>query len=540
MKKILSILLASLMLISVLTACNGGGNGETTESTTPVGTTDPDNGEETPVEFAYWMNYSFEKVIATDKVPAENKRDTSITIYMAKGEKEGATLSVYTANRISGAKLVVTEKPDDVTVDLYKQHTQKIGKKEFPDGLSIVSDSMLLKRDSVQSYLATVGTTKDTAAGDKTIKIELHDNGGNVLAKFEIIAHVWNITFSENYTYDTATDLEEDIIAKYEGVKYGSDVPEEIAAFEEKYVAYYEKLLEYRMSAYNLPYDILDPRADAYMSDPRVSTFQIPTDVEDDVLVAYYNKVKSNPVWLEKAYAYPKDEPRDKEMYDDVIAAATRIKNLCPELKIVVPFFVNPMYDSTRDAIDIQAEYLDILCAKSKCFYDRTFAEKIADKHANGEVLWCYVCWEPGYPYTNLYVDEKGINHRIQFWQQWNVESEGFLYWSSNYWGQISNPWTSMMTVPGLSREVFGDGSLLYSGIGDEEVCASLRLEIVRDGIEDIELLKMAEKVLGREAVYEISKAVAKDMVNYTSSTATFNKTRNAIAEALEAAINNN
>jgi hypothetical protein len=278
------------------------------------------------------------------------------------------------------------------------------------------------------------------------------------------------------------------------------------------------------------------------MSDPRVTTFQVPTGVDDETLVAYYNKVKSNPVWLEKAYAYPKDEPNNKEMYDDVIAAATRIKNLCPELKIVVPFFKNFSYDGTRDAIDIQAEYLDILCAKSMMFYSRDIAEKIAQKQSQGEVVWCYVCWEPGYPYTNLYVDEKGINHRIQFWQQYNVNSDGFLYWSSNYWGAVSNPWSSMATVPNLSPDVYGDGSLLYSGIGIDEngnsviVLPSVRLDIVRDGIEDVELFKMAEEILGRDALLELVKPVAKDMVNYTSSTATLHAQRNAIAEAIMAA----
>jgi hypothetical protein len=536
MKKILSIVLALIMMLAVLSACADGN--KTPATTTPEVSTTPDGGDDKPAtDIAGWMSYSFEKVVATNPVPEESKRNTEITLYMTKNEKESATLSVYTKNRISGAKLVITEKPDDITVDLYKQHTQKVDKKEYPDGISIVSDSMLLKKNSVQSYLATVGTTKDTATGDKTIKIEFRDNKDNILVEYVIKVHVWNITLSDDFKYETATDLEEDMIAKFEGVKYGSEDPEEIAAFEAMYVAYYEKLLDYRMSAYNLPYDILDPRADAYMSDPRVTTFQVPTNVDDATLVAYYNKVKSNPVWFEKAYAYPKDEPNDKSMYDDVIEAANRIKALCPDLRLVVPFFRNFPYDDTRDAIDIQAEYLDILCAKSKCFYDRTFADKIAAKKDQGETIWCYVCWEPGYPYTNLYVDEKGINHRIQFWQQWNVESEGFLYWSSNYWGGISNPWTSMATVPNLSPDVFGDGSLLYTGIGDEQVCGSLRLDIVRDGIEDVELLYMAEELLGREAVYAISSKVAKDMVNYTNNTKTFIETRNAIAEALEAAL---
>ena len=46
----------------------------------------------------------------------------------------------------------------------------------------------------------------------------------------------------------------------------------------------------------------------------------------------------------------------------------------------------------------------------------------------------------------------------------------------------------------------------------------------------------MAEKVLGREAVLELVKPVAKDMVNYTSSVSTLQNQRIAIAEALMAA----
>ncbi len=140
------------------------------------------------------------------------------------------------------------------------------------------------------------------------------------------------------------------------------------------------------------------------------------------------------------------------------------------------------------------------------------------------------------------YVDEKGLNHRIQFWQQYNINADGFLYWSSNYWGSVSNPWASMVTVPNLRPDVFGDGSLLYSGIGKDEngeaivVLPSVRLDNIRDGIEDAELLKMAEKIFGREAVLELVKPVAKDMVNYTSGSATLQQQRIAIAEALMAA----
>lgn len=554
MKRIFSILLVIIMMLSVFSGCSNKNGNDTiaSEETTPEATTpeittpgattpnqpdDPDNND-----LAAWMTHSMEKLTPTSGIPSKAKRDTKLTIYMGKGESESASLAIYSAIRRGGCSIKVIGAPDDIEVTVYKQHFQVCGKKEYADGLSYVTDTMLLKKDSISGFFITVTTTKDTAPGDKKMIIELSDNEGKTLATYELTAHVWNITYDDKHTYDTATDLEEDIISKYHNAKWNSTDPEEIAKFEEFYVAYYEMLLDYRMCAYNLPYDILDDRADKYMSDPRVTAFQIPTNVDDDTLVAYYNKVKSNPDWLEKAYAYPKDEPTDKEMYDDVISVATRIKKLCPELKIVVPFFKNFPYDSNRDAIDIQSEYLDILCVKSKCFHEREFALKVPEKQAEGDLVWAYVCWEPGYPYTNLYVNEKGLNHRIQFWQQYNINADGFLYWSSNYWGGISNPWTTMATVPNLDPNVYGDGSLLYSGIGKDKngeaviVLPSVRLDIVRDGIEDAELLKMAEKVLGREAVLELVKPVAKDMVNYTSSVSTLQNQRIAIAEALMAA----
>ena len=112
MKKILSIVLALIMMLAVLSAC-ADGNKTPESSTTPEVSTTPDGGDNKPAtDIAGWMSYSFEKVVATNPVPEESKRNTEITLYMTKNEKESATLSVYTKNRISGAKLVLTEKPD--------------------------------------------------------------------------------------------------------------------------------------------------------------------------------------------------------------------------------------------------------------------------------------------------------------------------------------------------------------------------------------------------------------------------------------------
>lgn len=531
--KLLIIILVLILSASSFIGC-GGGNGADEKSTSSY-SSDAESGVEgeEAESFAYWMNYGFEKVISTDSVPAAKKRNTEVTLYMGRGESESATLSVYTAQRLQDVSITVKEKPSDVSVVLYKQHYQTIHKRKFPDGISLLNDSFDLRSDTVQSYLATVTTTSDTEAGDKSIILEMKNKDKEVIATFTVKLHIWNIVYPEP-TYRTATDITENIVAKLEGLEVGTE------EFRTLYAAYYEKLLSYRMCAYDLPYDILDSRADAYMSDPRVTAFQIPTAVDDETLRAYYEKVSANPIWLKKAYAYPFDEPTSVEMYDKVIALLERIEAICPELKVVVPFFKNFDYDGVRDAVDVQAQYMEIFCVNIETFDQVEFPKRVTEElEKNPDLeLWTYVCWGPRHPYTNLFVNEKGIDHRIQFWQQYTYEADGFLYWSSTYWAAVGNPWLSMMTVPDLSREVFGDGSLMYTGVGNEDACGSLRLDIVRDGIEDMELLKMAESQFGRDWVMNKVKTVSKSLTNYTTNTNTFLKVRNEIAEALEEALN--
>ena len=167
----------------------------------------------------------------------------------------------------------------------------------------------------------------------------------------------------------------------------------------------------------------------------------------------------------------------------------------------------------------------------------------MAEQEAQGDEVWWYVCWEPGYPFCNMYVNENGINHVALFWQQYMCGVDGFLYWCVNYWTYVDDPWTDMATVQGwLSDSVYGDGSLLYPGkkVGIEGPVASLRLECIRNGLEDVELLKLAEELIGRDAVMEQVNKVTKSLDNHTKSCETFNSARNAIGDLIEEALNNN
>jgi hypothetical protein len=192
-------------------------------------------------------------------------------------------------------------------------------------------------------------------------------------------------------------------------------------------------------------------------------------------------------------------------------------------------------------------DHIDIYCPKAYCYMDKniysaaqmekypSFKERMEQFTAEGKRVWWYVCWEPGDPYCNVYVNEQGINHRLLFWQQYLYNVQGFLYWATAWWNNVSDPWENMATVPGLSPNVFGDGSLLYNGnkVGIDGPVASLRLDIIRDGVEDFELLTMATEKLGREWVDNKIKELTSDVVTHTSDADLFCKVRAEIGNAL-------
>ena len=171
------------------------------------------------------------------------------------------------------------------------------------------------------------------------------------------------------------------------------------------------------------------------------------------------------------------------------------------------------------------------------------FGERMREKTAEGDDLWWYVCWEPGLPYLNMYVDMTGLQNRLLFWQQKMYGVNGFLYWSSMYWPKVEDPWENIATVgtdyktgkKWLSDEVFGDGSLMYPGtkVGVDGPCGSFRLEMIRDGLEEFCMFTMLEELKGREKVDEIINRVTSSVIRFTDSDEEFAAARLALGDAL-------
>ena len=473
----------------------------------------------------------------------------SYSVYMAKNEDEGCQIAIRSDARIGSIALDITSQPEDgPALTIYKESTVPTGKEEnTPDPLGPFTGKLTLMRDRTVCVYLRFSATAEQKAGTYTYTFKLHTKDADI-AEYKVDVTVYDFALPTELSCATAVGLYRHYISDLHKTW---DEAESQALYE----SYYNLLLEYKVTAYDLPYDILDERADAYMSDPRVTSFRVPTCDDDDArLAAIYEKLCSDPVWLEKAYFYPLDEPTNKDMLDQLAALCDRLNTIAPEIRICTPFFVNIDYSKDVDQITFMTDKTTLWCPKSYVYIDSniysaaqkkkyaSFGERMAEREAAGDDVWWYVCWEPGDPYNNMFVDQLGVQHRILFWQQYANGVDGFLYWASNYWDATNgtlDPWSDMATVKHLSERVYGDGSLLYNGnaVGVDGGCPSLRLAAIRDGVEDYNLFVMAAELLGDEFVNGKIGEITESLIKYTTDTEQFLAVRKSVYEAIEKAV---
>jgi hypothetical protein len=309
------------------------------------------------------------------------------------------------------------------------------------------------------------------------------------------------------------------------------------------------------------------------MSDPRVTSFRVPLSedgvdeidkIDEEKLLAMYEKLKSNPVWLKKAYFYPLDEPHTPEQLAKLKEWEKKLTALCPEIEIIAPIYTNIQVGEKRDQIDEMEPYTDLWCPKL-CLWDdeksygefldytpsKSFHERMDEQRAKGKRMWSYVCNDPDDPYAQLFIDTEGVNQRLLFWQMYQRDVEGFLYWGANYYGAevnpedntalgLQNPWDTVKSkvTNGEGQPIYGEGFLFYPGrdVGIGGGVPSIRAKIIRDGVDDIEMFYLAEEYLGKDWLIEKTKEGTPTLTEYSSNDK-FASLRIEIGNALEAAL---
>ena len=440
----------------------------------------------------------------------------SYTVCVARNATEGCHFSVLSKN---GARKnlkveIVGDLDKGVQVELLREHYVSCEGALYPDPVVPNENTFDLEEWKNVTYLINIKTALDTIPGNYDFKVNLYEND-ELYGQYNLWVKVWNFAIDPEEHMETTMGID----TRWLFLQHKTDDKE--AMFKK----YYDMLLDrYHICGRFLPYDILDPRADEYMNDPRVTTFHVPyysnfqTDYsdDDDKILAYYNKLKTNPEWLKKAMFYVVDEPQCMADYERIREVCEKLSKNFPEYKLVVPYYMDPRDGEGTRAVDLLEKYNVVWCPKSSLFKDEWLKGYMNSRANKGEHSWWYCCWEPSVPYANLFIDMDGFYHRALFWQQYLYGIKGFLYWQTTHWNNGS-PWDVTSPVPELSYYCFGDGSLLYNGdrVGIDGPVGSLRLELVRSAIEDYHMFELAEKVFGREYIEEQIKIITPNIREY-------------------------
>ena len=138
------------------------------------------------------------------------------------------------------------------------------------------------------------------------------------------------------------------------------------------YEAYYEMLLDHRISAYNIPVDLMSDAAAKYLNDPRMTSYMIPYPNDDAALRAIVARLVKNG-WYAKGYFYPIDEPVNKAgITPRWRQISDRLYRSAPGYHWVVPFFRRPDWDGRITAFDLMANRVNIWCPNTPTTSTRT------------------------------------------------------------------------------------------------------------------------------------------------------------------------
>ncbi|BFH15515.1 DUF4091 domain-containing protein [Paenibacillus melissococcoides] len=116
--------------------------------------------------------------------------------------------------------------------------------------------------------------------------------------------------------------------------------------------------------------------------------------------------------------------------------------------------------------------------------------------------LWTYYCCSQYREVSNRFFSSMpSARNRILSWQLYKFQADGFLHWGYNfYYSQYSRkPIDPFRTTDVAYAFPSGDAFLVYPGA--EGPLESIRLDVLREALQDLRALELLESYIGREAV---------------------------------------
>ncbi|KAK4859918.1 hypothetical protein QYF36_014193 [Acer negundo] len=337
----------------------------------------------------------------------------------------------------------------------------------------------------------------------------------NLSVRVKLSLTVWDFILPATPSLPAVFGISDTVIEDRFRVQHGSD------EWYEALDQHFNWLLQYKISpyfcrwgdsmrvlTYTCPWPADHPKSDDYFSDPRLAAYAVPYSpvVPSDVAAKEYLKkeveiLRTKPHW-KKAYFYLWDEPLNMEQYDSLRNMASELHAYAPDARVLTTYYSGPSdaplaptpFESFVKVPKFLRPHTQIYCTSEWVLGNRedlvkdVTAELLLEK---GEEWWTYVCMGPSDPHPNWHLGMRGTQHRAVMWRVWKEGGTGFLYWGANCYEKATVPSAEIRFRRGLPP---GDGVLFYPGevfSSSHEPVASVRLERILSGLQDIEYLNL-------------------------------------------------
>lgn len=578
MKKIVCLLLTFAMILSLGYAFNvSAESADPAKSYTHVDAPFEDSS------ISLFFDYASEKR-SPDMI--DNTGMEAFSVYMAKNEIEDAQFVLVSDGNKEGMTAAlsgfVNDNGDTLEADIFIELYHDCGSSGLvPDAIPPLSahGPFDLSAGKSQSFLVKVTSEENSVSGWYSSDLTVFDGAGNAVKQTKIFVYVWDFALSEETACATSVGL----APNYLNNSCAGDGLDSAT----RYKNYYDYLLENRVCAMYLPYELHEQGVLEYLDNPRVTSYQVQSD-KGGTKIDYTQRARMlRQLFGKEEYAHRFDKAyyfagalgdyknvldplRPDQLETLKTAYDTEMKPFISAqptysdvpMNFISTYFADIDYtlsDGTViDQIDYYDDFVNLLCSKPFAYTeDRelstpgaktmqpekwtavygSFKDRMEEYKANGNKLWWFISWDVTEPYINYYMQTDGVAQRLLFWQQYDNGVEGFLYNFANFWiGDCADPYNNNIT-DGSYPNAHGESILIYPGAkyGLQTPVGSLRLEAMRDGIEDYQLFTMLDGHKTSASASVIDKMTT-GVATYSTSDADYYATRIALGNSVEKA----
>ncbi len=463
-----------------------------------------------------------------------------ISLDMARGEAEGAQLVVDSGSRHTE----FTFRPGDLRgaggatlgsdhVDVYLQHSMKVSAASPKSKAGVYFDplqpvkgkSLRIRQQGRMALWIDVKAGVAQQPGRYAGSIEVL-SAGSVIYRVPLKVRVRRVTLPKRPFLHSAVGLSLTEISAREGV---SQADSRYATLIGKY---YSLLARSRLSPSDTHGGGNMAVLESIYDQDGISTFHVPiwrTSPYGDALGAdrvrtreFLANMKAEFVrrgWFKDSHVFIFDEP-SPDNFDDLRDWASLIHEA--GFRLMVPLTINPAIDDVVDIWSVNISH-------------RINRADIADQHRRGREYWWYLSISSHPPYPTVFIDDRRASTRAIGWLAYRYRIDGMTYWTVTRWNEVSDPWVDPKTYTQTDGVGNGDGSMMYPGktVGHTGPAPSVRLMMMRDGIEDNDLMMMAAKRHGFRKVDAVAKTLAPELTNFTSSGSKVKKARGQLFRML-------